>query len=170
LCQPLSANTKGAYRTRVSRFLEYLVATPAEYGDPLGDLHARDYAVRDYKSHLKVVRRAKPSSVNLSLATIDNFYLFLGMGRPEVRRERLAQAAPRSLAGAFTTLELLSGGLLMSGRRPDCDSGEPDLWSKGSVSMGPNAPISIDPSLHIQLQQTIATADCVDVDLHTPCM
>jgi site-specific recombinase XerD len=96
--QPLSANTKRAYRTRVSQYLEYLAATPAEYGDPLGDLHARDYAVRDYKGHLKAVRKAKPSSVNLSLAAIDNFYLFLGMGRPEVRREDPAQAAPRSLS------------------------------------------------------------------------
>lgn len=97
--QPLSANTKRAYRTRVSQYLEYLAGTPVEYGDPLEDLHARDYAVRDYKSYLKSVRKAKPSSVNLSLAAIDNFCLFLGMGRPEVRREELAQAAPRSLSG-----------------------------------------------------------------------
>lgn len=97
--QPLSANTKRAYRTRVSQYLEYLAGTPAEYGDPLEDLYARDYAVRDYKSYLKAVRRAKPPSVNLSLAAIDNFYLFLGIGKPEVQREDLAQAAPRSLSG-----------------------------------------------------------------------
>ena len=96
--QPLSANTKRAYRTRVSQYLGYLAATPAEYGDPLEDLRARDYAVRDYKGHLKAVRKAKPSSVNLSLAAIDNFYLFMGMRRPDVRREELAQAAPRSLS------------------------------------------------------------------------
>lgn len=96
--QPLSANTKRTYRTWVSQFLKYLETTPVEYGDPLEDLHARDYAVRDYKGHLKAVRKAKPSSVNLSLAAIDNFYLFLGMGRPEVRREDLAQAAPKSLS------------------------------------------------------------------------
>ncbi|MDP9475009.1 MAG: tyrosine-type recombinase/integrase [Actinomycetota bacterium] len=96
--QPLSANTKRAYRTRVSQYLEYLAATPVEYGNPLEDLHARDYAVRDYKSYLKAVKKAKPSSVNLSLAAIDSFYLFLGMGRPEVRREELAQSAPRSLS------------------------------------------------------------------------
>lgn len=46
---------------------------------------------------MKAVRKAKPSSVNLSLVAIDNFYLFLGMGRPEVWREELVQAAPRSL-------------------------------------------------------------------------
>lgn len=96
--QPLSANTKRSYRTRVLQYLEYLAATPAEYGNPLEDLHARDYAVRDYKSYLKAVRKAKPSSVNLSLAAIDNFYLYLGMGRPEIRREELAQSAPRSLS------------------------------------------------------------------------
>src|SRR5215213_5591478 len=46
------------------------------------------------------------------------------------------------------------GGLLMSGRRLTSDSGEPDLWSNGSVFMGPREPISIDPSPHIPLQQT----------------
>lgn len=45
--QPLSANTERAYRTRVSQYLEHLAATPVEYGDPLEDLHARDYAVRE---------------------------------------------------------------------------------------------------------------------------
>ncbi len=96
--QPLSANTKRTYRTRVSQYLQYLAATPVEFGNPLEDLHARDYAVRDYKSYLKAVRKAKPSSLNLSLAAIDNFYLFLGMGRSQVKREELAQAAPRSLS------------------------------------------------------------------------
>jgi hypothetical protein len=43
----------------------------------------------------------------------------------------------------------LIGDLLMSGRSPYCDSGEPDLWSNGSVFMGPSELISIDPSPHI---------------------
>jgi hypothetical protein len=30
---------------------------------------------------------AKPASVNLTLAALDNLYLFLGLGRPNVRRE-----------------------------------------------------------------------------------
>lgn len=96
--QPLSENTKRTYRVRVLQYLEYLSATPAEYGDPLCDRHARDYAVRDYKTYMKTVRRAKPSSVNLSLAGIDNFYRFLGLGKPEARREELPGAAPRSLS------------------------------------------------------------------------
>ncbi len=95
---PLSENTRRAYRVRTGQYLEYLAATPAEYGGPLEDPHARDYAVRDFKAHLKTVRKAKPSSVNLSLAAVDNFYRFLGMGKPEVRREELPGAAPRALS------------------------------------------------------------------------
>lgn len=96
--QLLSENTRRAYRVRAGQYLEYLSATPAEYGDPLEDSHARDYAARDFKAHLKTVRKAKLSSVNLSLAAVDNFYRFLGMGKPEVRREELPGAAPRALS------------------------------------------------------------------------
>lgn len=96
--QPLSENTKRTYRTRARGFLQYLAATPAEYGDPLADEHARDYAARDYKSHLKTVQKAKPSSVNLSLAAIDSFYRFLGLGKPDVGREDLPGVAPGALS------------------------------------------------------------------------
>jgi hypothetical protein len=51
---------------------------------------------------------------------------------------------------------IVSGGLLVSGRRPDWDSEVPDLWSNGSAFMGLSAPISINPSPHIQIQQTTA--------------
>lgn len=95
--QPLSENTRRTYRTRVRGFLEYLAATPVEYGDPLADEHARDYATRDYKTHLKTVQKAKPSSVNLSLAAIDNFYRFMGLGKPDAKREDLPGVAPGAL-------------------------------------------------------------------------
>lgn len=95
--QPLSENTKRTYRTRTRGFLQYLAATSAEYGDPLADEHARDYAARDYKSHLKTVQKAKPSSVNLSLAAVDNFYRFMGLGKPDVGREDLPGVAPGAL-------------------------------------------------------------------------
>jgi len=97
--QPLSANTRRAYATRVGRFLAYLASVPVEeYGDPLSDAHARDYAARDFKAHLKTVGRAKPSSVNLTLAAVDNFYRFLGLGKPGVRREEPPSSAPRALS------------------------------------------------------------------------
>ncbi len=87
-------NTKRAYRTRVGGFLGYLAATPTEYGDPLSGEHARDYAARDYKAHLKTVRKAKPSSVNLSLAAIDSFCRYMGVGKPDVARGDLPGAGP----------------------------------------------------------------------------
>lgn len=96
--QPLSENTRRTYRTRVRGFLKYITATPAEYGDPLSDEHARDYAARDYKTHLKTVGKAKPSSINLTLAAVDNFYRFQGMGKPNVRREDLPGVAPSALS------------------------------------------------------------------------
>jgi len=96
--RPLAASTRRAYRGHARRFVDFLVSWPGEGGDPLTDAHARDYAVRDFKSHLKTVRRAKPASVNLALAAIDHFDRYLGAGRPDVRREELAQAAPRALS------------------------------------------------------------------------
>lgn len=96
--QPLAASTRRAYRGHAGRFVEFLASWPGEGGNPLTDAHARDYAVRDFKSYLKTVRRAKPASVNLALAAVDHFYRYLGAGRPDVRREELAQAAPRALS------------------------------------------------------------------------
>ena len=98
--QPLAAHSRRTYATRVAQFIAFLSTTPAEYGDPLREPHARDYAVRDFKSHLKTVRRAKPASVNLALAAIDHFYRFLGLDRPVVDREDLPQHAPRALEPA----------------------------------------------------------------------
>ncbi|MHC4065243.1 MAG: tyrosine-type recombinase/integrase [Planctomycetota bacterium] len=95
--QPLSANTRRTYCTQVRQFCAYLDETPSEYGDPLSDPHARDYAVRDYKAFLKTVKKRKPTTVNLALAAIDHFYNFLELGDAEVRREELPQQAPRGL-------------------------------------------------------------------------
>lgn len=66
-------------------------------GDPLTDPLARDYAARDFKRWLQVERRLAPASVNLALASLDSFFTVLGLGQPRVRRELLAQAAPRAL-------------------------------------------------------------------------
>ncbi len=82
--QPLSTRTRQAYAANVRRFCDRLAATPPEYGDPLTEIHARDYALRDYKTHLKTVGKAAASSVNLALAAVDHFYRFLGLGPAQV--------------------------------------------------------------------------------------
>jgi integrase/recombinase XerC len=64
----------------------------------LVDPRARDYAARDFKRCLKAERRWKPASVNLALAAVDHFNRFLGLGPANVKREPLAQTAPRALS------------------------------------------------------------------------
>ena len=95
--QPLSTHTQRAYRTQVRQYCLYLEQTDSEYGDPLKDEHARDYAVRDYKAYLKTVRKRKPATVNSALAAIDHFYRFLQLAPAQVKREDLPQQAPRAL-------------------------------------------------------------------------
>jgi len=95
--QPLSTHTRRTYLTQVKQYCTYLSTFPWEYGHPLQEPHARDYAVRDYKTALKVLHLAKPSSVNLALAAVDHFYRFLELPTPQVTREDLPAQAPRAL-------------------------------------------------------------------------
>ena len=95
--RPLAARSREAYAHQVRRYLAWLGDRYPVDGDPLADGDARDWAVRDYKRHLKAVERWKPASVNLALAALDSFYTQLGLGRPIVRREELSKAAPRAI-------------------------------------------------------------------------
>ena len=97
--QPLATRSRDAYLAQVRGFLNWLAGS--EHGPgALVDPHVRDWAVRDYKRHVKTAKRWAPASVNQALAAIDNFYRSLAAGRPEVLREELAQVAPRSLEEA----------------------------------------------------------------------
>ena len=97
--QPLATRSREAYLAQVRAFLNWLA--DSEHGpQALVDPHVRDWAVRDYKRHVKTAKRWAPASVNQALAAIDNFYRSLAAGRPEVLREELAQVAPRSLEEA----------------------------------------------------------------------
>ncbi len=98
--QPLADRTKREYERWVRSFTAWAQNAPeaGEWGgDPLTDPLARDYAVRDFKRWLQVERRLAPSSINLGLASLDSFFVVLGLGQPHVRRELLPQAAPRAL-------------------------------------------------------------------------
>jgi len=94
--QPLAGRSREAYLAQVRGFVSWLAGS--EHGAAaLSDPAVRDWAVRDYKRHVKTTKRWSPASVNQALAAIDNFYRSLAAGRPEVAREELAQVAPRSL-------------------------------------------------------------------------
>jgi hypothetical protein len=83
--QPLATRSREAYLAQVRAFLNWLAGS--EHGpQALVDPHVRDWAVRDYKRHVKTAKRWAPASVNQALAAIDNFYRSLAAGRPEVLR------------------------------------------------------------------------------------
>jgi integrase/recombinase XerC len=94
--QPLAGRTRDAYAAQGTRFVDWLAGSE-HGGAALVEAHVRDWAVRDYKRHVEVAKRWSPASVNQALAGIDNFYRFLGVGRPEVAREDLPAVAPRAL-------------------------------------------------------------------------
>ena len=95
--QPLASRTRDAYSAQVRGFVNWLAGSE-HGGAALIEAHVRDWAVRDYKRHVKASKRWSPASVNQALAGIDNFYRCVGIGRPEVPREDLAQVAPQALA------------------------------------------------------------------------
>lgn len=97
----LSGNARRGYGSRVAGFLDWLATGPdlgGDVGDPATEPAARDYAVREYRSWLKTVRRATPWTVNAHLTALDHFYAHhLGLGAPVIKRERVTATAPESL-------------------------------------------------------------------------
>ncbi len=94
---PLAARTKEAYGQHVGAYGAWL-AGRSEGEKAIADPRSRDYAARDFKRHLKLDCGWKPASVNLALAAVDHFNRFVGLGPANVRREPLAQTAPRALS------------------------------------------------------------------------
>jgi site-specific recombinase XerD len=98
--RPLAERSRREYARNVRAYCAWLAETPDRegwQGDPLADPLARDHAARDFRRHLQVERKAAASTVNLALASLDALYRSLGLGRPNVRREKPAQGAPRAL-------------------------------------------------------------------------
>ena len=89
--------TRTVYARQVRRFLAWLVAQPGRSG-ALDDAAVRDWAVRDWRRELATVDRLAPSTVNASLAAVDDLYEHLGLGPARrVPRDRPTMAAPRAL-------------------------------------------------------------------------
>ncbi|MGI8593042.1 MAG: tyrosine-type recombinase/integrase [Solirubrobacteraceae bacterium] len=98
--RPLAKRSRREYARNVRAYCAWLAQTPDRdgwQGDPLTDPLARDHAARDFRRYLQVERRAAASTVNLALASLDALYRSLGLGRPHVRRDKPALAAPRAL-------------------------------------------------------------------------
>lgn len=70
---PLSDQTRRTYASKVRQYLAWLDATPMNM-DPLESTDGRDWAVRDYRTHLQTVLKRRPATVNNALAAVDDFY------------------------------------------------------------------------------------------------
>jgi integrase/recombinase XerC len=98
---PLAASSRGKYRQRVAGYLDWIIGEAAAgrlRGDPLTEQAPRDWAVRDYRRHLKVDRKLSATGINDVLAALDDFHTRLGLGPAAVRREDTARRiAPAAL-------------------------------------------------------------------------
>lgn len=93
---PLAGQTRRTYASKVRQYLAWLAVAEVD-GDPLHSPDGRDWAVRDYRTHLQAVLKRTPATVNNALAAVDDFYLRSGLGPANAGRVELPTAAPRAL-------------------------------------------------------------------------
>jgi integrase/recombinase XerC len=67
-------------------------------GDPLTDLAARDWAVRDYRSHLTTVAKRAPATVNKVMAALDDFCTWRRLSRASAKRADVPRWAPKAVS------------------------------------------------------------------------
>ncbi len=76
---PLAEQTRRTYASKVRQYLAWLTAAELD-GDPLGAADGRDWAVRDYRTHLQTVLKRRPTTINNALAAVDDLYIRRGLG------------------------------------------------------------------------------------------
>ncbi len=94
---PLADQTRRTYASKVRQYLAWLADADTE-GDALRVRDARDWAVRDYRSHLQTVLKRKPATVNNALAAVDDLYIRRGLGPASAARAELPRTAPKALS------------------------------------------------------------------------
>jgi site-specific recombinase XerD len=93
---PLSEQTRRTYASKVRQFLAWLAGAELD-ADPLASADGRDWAVRDYRTHLQTVLKRSPATVNNALAAVDDLYIRRGLGPASAARVEIAATAPRAL-------------------------------------------------------------------------
>jgi len=96
--QPLSDQTRRAYRSRINHFLGFLGSSGEDIRTLVQNERERSHVLREYKRHLKQELKSRPATVNAYLTAIDHFFQFQGVVPGKVAREDLPQEAPRALS------------------------------------------------------------------------
>ncbi|MBZ0295787.1 MAG: tyrosine-type recombinase/integrase [Anaerolineae bacterium] len=95
--QPLSDQTRRAYKSRINHFLGFLGSSGEDIRVLAQSDRERAHVLREYKRYLKQELESSPATVNAYLTAIDHFFQFLGAKPGKVSREDLPQEAPRAL-------------------------------------------------------------------------
>ncbi len=95
--QPLSDQTRRAYKSRINHFLGFLGSSGEDIRVLVQTDRERAHVLREYKRYLKQELESSPATVNAYLTAIDHFFQFLGAKPGKVTREDLPQEAPRAL-------------------------------------------------------------------------
>jgi site-specific recombinase XerD len=92
-----SEHTKRSYLSQIGRYLEFirqLVASEQILLDP----DRREWLIANYTAYLRDSANCRVSTINAALTALENFYRYLGMGPPPIKRERLDFKPPRVLS------------------------------------------------------------------------
>jgi site-specific recombinase XerD len=98
--QPVSAQTRRAYLSRINGFLGFLGTSGEDLRRLVENEQERKHVIREFKRYLKQQIKVLPATVNANLTAIDHFFQFLGTQATKVDREDLPQEAPRALSKA----------------------------------------------------------------------
>lgn len=93
---PLAEQSRRTYASKVRQYLAWLAGADLD-DDPLAGGAGRDWAVRDYRTHLQAVLKRSPATVNNAFAAVDDFYIRHGLGPASAARVEISPAAPRAL-------------------------------------------------------------------------
>jgi integrase len=96
----LAANTVRAYRRQCRAYVDWVAGRTGSHPKAFTDRVGAETAVAAWRRHLLLTARARPAGVNQGLAAVTALYEQALGFRLEVRRARVAQAAPAALTAA----------------------------------------------------------------------
>lgn len=93
-----SPHARRAQRSRLSQFISFLSHSRRGYEATNPDRQAKDAAVSDYLDYLQYFLKARPSTIVKALATIGEFYDYIGLEPISIVRDELPGANPQALS------------------------------------------------------------------------
>lgn len=93
-----SPHARRAQRSRLSQFISFLCHSRRSYESTNPDRQPKDAAVNDYLDYLQYFLKARPSTISKALATIGEFYEYMGLEPISIIRDEIPGANPQALS------------------------------------------------------------------------